>query len=393
MKEFDIVFERADKGLGLSIAGGLGSTPYKTNDEGIFISRVTPGGPAELAGLQKDDKVLSVNGHSCIDIDHYESVGILKAAGSLITMKIAREINVPTKIPQQAQEMPQNNDEQQPSLPHLKNSVLNSGKNGFHSGDETGSSLKDSKGLSFSSSGLLTPSTSTSHSHLFEAPSSHLSSPSDASRRVIDKVSTTLRRDHRGLGLSIAGGRGADPYIEGSESVFISKIAENGPAAMDGKLLVGDRLLQINGHDVSQAEHAEVVSILKGPDRYVQLLVERLSSSPDSQLSSSIISSSEKSPKVFGLPKPYTGLYSASSYMANRPSYMRTREPGQYTISSGGGAAGSSFSGSSSYVKLPGLSSTFKSESDVSIETKLRGEKNIVLDLIEQLPPAPKDPG
>ncbi len=32
-----------------------------------------------------------------------------------------------------------------------------------------------------------------------------------------------------------------------------------------------------------------------------------------------------RSPKVFGLPKPYTGLYSASSYMANRPSYMRTR--------------------------------------------------------------------
>lgn len=55
--EMDIQFERADKGLGLSIAGGLGSTPYKNNDEGIFISRVTPMGPADLAGLRKDDKV------------------------------------------------------------------------------------------------------------------------------------------------------------------------------------------------------------------------------------------------------------------------------------------------------------------------------------------------
>ena len=53
----DIRFERGDKGLGLSIAGGLGSTPYKPNDEGIFISRVTPGGPASIAGLLKDDKV------------------------------------------------------------------------------------------------------------------------------------------------------------------------------------------------------------------------------------------------------------------------------------------------------------------------------------------------
>ena len=54
----DIRFERADKGLGLSIAGGLGSTPYKDNDEGIFISRVTVGGPAHAAGLRKDDKVI-----------------------------------------------------------------------------------------------------------------------------------------------------------------------------------------------------------------------------------------------------------------------------------------------------------------------------------------------
>ena len=57
LRTLDIRFERGDKGLGLSIAGGLGSTPYKPNDEGIFISRVTPGGPAAIAGLLKDDKV------------------------------------------------------------------------------------------------------------------------------------------------------------------------------------------------------------------------------------------------------------------------------------------------------------------------------------------------
>jgi S1-C subfamily serine protease len=62
MDQFDIHFERANKGLGLSIAGGIGSTPYKDTDEGIFISKVTAGGPAEVAGLRKDDKVLHVNG-------------------------------------------------------------------------------------------------------------------------------------------------------------------------------------------------------------------------------------------------------------------------------------------------------------------------------------------
>ena len=48
-----------------------------------------------------------------------------------------------------------------------------------------------------------------------------------------------------GLGFSIAGGKGAEAYIEGSESVYISKIAEGGPASRDGKLQVGDRLVQV----------------------------------------------------------------------------------------------------------------------------------------------------
>lgn len=45
-------------GLGICIAGGKGSLPYKENDEGIFISRVSRGGPAEKAGVHIGDRVL-----------------------------------------------------------------------------------------------------------------------------------------------------------------------------------------------------------------------------------------------------------------------------------------------------------------------------------------------
>ena len=62
----------------MSIVGGLGSTPFKGDDEGVFISRVTAGGPADEAGLKVNDKVISVNGISCVNVDHYEAVGILK---------------------------------------------------------------------------------------------------------------------------------------------------------------------------------------------------------------------------------------------------------------------------------------------------------------------------
>jgi len=68
--QYEIHIERTNSGLGLSIAGGKGSTPYRGDDEGIFISRVTEGGPAEQAGLRVADKLIAVNGnhHSRISL-------------------------------------------------------------------------------------------------------------------------------------------------------------------------------------------------------------------------------------------------------------------------------------------------------------------------------------
>lgn len=51
-EHFEMKIERTAAGLGLSIAGGLGSTPFKGDDQGIFISRITDGGPADLADLR-----------------------------------------------------------------------------------------------------------------------------------------------------------------------------------------------------------------------------------------------------------------------------------------------------------------------------------------------------
>ena len=43
------------------------------------------------------------------------------------------------------------------------------------------------------------------------------------------------------FGLSIAGGAGSPPYIEGDGAVFISKIAETGRAKQAG-IIVGDKI-------------------------------------------------------------------------------------------------------------------------------------------------------
>ena len=83
----------------------------------------------------------------------------------------------------------------------------------------------------------------------------------------MEKIYTTLLRDQTGLGFSIAGGLGAAPYKEGTDSLFVSKITDSGAAMRDGKLRVGDKIVQINGVDVTDARHDQVI------DCYIELVV------------------------------------------------------------------------------------------------------------------------
>ncbi|KAM6915959.1 uncharacterized protein FYW49_009070 [Xenentodon cancila] len=77
--------------LGISIAGGKGSLPYKDHDEGIFISRVSKGGPSEKAGIHVGDRLLEVNGITMQGAAHHEAVSALRNAGSCIKMKVLRD--------------------------------------------------------------------------------------------------------------------------------------------------------------------------------------------------------------------------------------------------------------------------------------------------------------
>lgn len=79
---------------------------------------------------------------------------------------------------------------------------------------------------------------------------------------------------------------------------------------------------------MSGARHEQAVAVLTGLERFVRLVVERELMLPRDGLPPNFSSSSpspspgpDKSPRMFGLPKPYTGLYSSNSYMANRPGY------------------------------------------------------------------------
>ncbi|KAM9384577.1 tax1-binding protein 3 [Pholidichthys leucotaenia] len=62
--------------LGFSIGGGIdqdpGQNPFSEDksDKGIYVTRITPGGPADVAGLMVGDKILQVNGWDMTMMTH-----------------------------------------------------------------------------------------------------------------------------------------------------------------------------------------------------------------------------------------------------------------------------------------------------------------------------------
>ncbi|KAK8394974.1 hypothetical protein O3P69_006032 [Scylla paramamosain] len=317
VKRMEVVVERTTGGLGLSIAGGRGSTPYKGDDEGIFISRVTEGGPAYLAGLRVGDKLLMVNGHDVEVCDHYEAVNIMREAGSQLRLEVSREV---TRI-----------------VPEKKSSKTEPVANHVIS-QEVESCVTTSNSAALEEQ-LSAPPPPVTANHVAMTVNGHDGSPAvngehlgvngDANGEMevlTETIYTTLMRDHNGLGFSIAGGRGAAQFKDGSDAIYISRITEGGAAAKDGKLRVGDRVISINGVDLDGARHDQAVSMLTGIERFVRLVVHRETLVTPGQGNTS----SRTSPRVFGAPRPYTGLYSAGSYMANRPSYTgyRRAQPG-----------------------------------------------------------------
>ncbi|XP_076019693.1 erbin isoform X2 [Genypterus blacodes] len=79
--------------LGFSISGGVGGrgNPFRPDDNGIFVTRVQPEGPASKI-LQPGDKIIQVNGYSFVNIDHGVAVSLLKTFPITVDMIIVREI-------------------------------------------------------------------------------------------------------------------------------------------------------------------------------------------------------------------------------------------------------------------------------------------------------------
>lgn len=72
------VLKKGSTGLGFNIVGG-------EDGEGIFVSFILAGGPADLCGeIRRGDQILSVNGHDLRRATHEEAAATLKGAGDTV---------------------------------------------------------------------------------------------------------------------------------------------------------------------------------------------------------------------------------------------------------------------------------------------------------------------
>ena len=66
--------------------------------------------------------------------------------------------------------------------------------------------------------------------------------PPQATGRVLR---IELSKGTKGLGFSIAGGRG-NQHVAGDNGIFVTKIIDGGAAQLDGQLQVGDKIIAVS---------------------------------------------------------------------------------------------------------------------------------------------------
>uniref|UniRef100_A0A4W4FCH0 Disks large homolog 1 n=1 Tax=Electrophorus electricus TaxID=8005 RepID=A0A4W4FCH0_ELEEL len=229
-KIVEIKLVKGPKGLGFSIAGGVGNQ-HIPGDNSIYVTKIIEGGAAHKDGrLQIGDKLLAVNSTCLEEVTHEQAVTALKNTTDVVYLKVAKPNNVFM------------NDNFAP--PDITNSYSQHMENHISP-------------PSFLSQPV-PPTTSGPYS-----PTPRPTGGDDDITREPRKV--VLHRGATGLGFNIVGG-------EDGEGIFISFILAGGPADLSGELIKGDRLVSVNGVDLRSATHEQAAAALKNAGQIVTII-------------------------------------------------------------------------------------------------------------------------
>ncbi|XP_072379969.1 disks large 1 tumor suppressor protein isoform X14 [Diabrotica undecimpunctata] len=223
MRLMEIELVKGNKGLGFSIAGGIGNQ-HIPGDNGIYVTKVMDGGAAQVDGrLLVGDKLVAVRDAvkgevNLENVTHEDAVATLKTTQDRVVLIVAK--------PESAFNAPASDTSYSPQL-----------------------STKVSHGYADS-----VHSVHSSNLALHHPPSTPRAiSAEDITRDVRTVV---LQKGNAGLGFNIVGG-------EDGEGIFISFILAGGPADLSGELRRGDQILSVNGVNLRNATHEEAALALK----------------------------------------------------------------------------------------------------------------------------------
>uniref|UniRef100_A0A3B3RGL5 Discs, large homolog 2 (Drosophila) n=1 Tax=Paramormyrops kingsleyae TaxID=1676925 RepID=A0A3B3RGL5_9TELE len=243
----EIKLIKGPKGLGFSIAGGVGNQ-HIPGDNSIYVTKIIDGGAAQKDGrLQVGDRLLMVNNYTLEEVTHEEAVAILKNTSDVVYLKVGKPTSVYLTDPYGPPDITH------PFSPAMENHISSPGNNG---------TLEYKSSLPPISPGRYSP-----------IPK-HLLGEEDINRlRMVDELlireprKIVLHKGSTGLGFNIVGG-------EDGEGIFVSFILAGGPADLSGELRRGDQILSVNGIDLRGATHEQAAAALKGAGQTVTIVAQ-----------------------------------------------------------------------------------------------------------------------
>ncbi|XP_035290678.1 disks large homolog 4 isoform X3 [Anguilla anguilla] len=234
----EIKLIKGPKGLGFSIAGGVGNQ-HIPGDNSIYVTKIIEGGAAHRDGrLQIGDKILAVNTVCLEDVMHEDAVAALKNTAEVVYLRVAK----PTSLYLTNSYNPPDITS---SYSHLDNEM---GHPSYMASDYPQA---------------LTPTSPSRYSPIMNMHPGMLGDddiPREP-RRVL------IHRGLTGLGFNIVGG-------EDGEGIFISFILAGGPADLSGELRKGDQILSVNGVDLRCATHEQAAAALKNAGQTVTIIAQ-----------------------------------------------------------------------------------------------------------------------
>ncbi|XP_074555026.1 multiple PDZ domain protein isoform X12 [Halichoeres trimaculatus] len=290
------------KSLGISIVGGRGMGSRLSNGEvmrGIFIKHILEDSPAGQNGtLKTGDRIVEVDGVDLRDATHEEAVEAIRRAGNPVSFLVQSIIHRPRSSntdsnEERAAAMTRDNKDKEADS-HSRLVLRLSPTNPF---TPTPFKLVKREAAKAAPTSVILPLPVVPHvgetdtDTLTEIPGrpAEAEEEKEVEEEVEDEFGYSwkniiqrycslpgvlhmieLEKGKTGLGLSLAGNRDRSRM-----SVFVVGIDPSGAAGRDGRMVVGDELLEINGQVLYGHSHQNASSIIKSSPSKVKIIFVR----------------------------------------------------------------------------------------------------------------------